>query len=202
METRLSRLSEQERAAVGRLLKELDDPASKDKSRAFAQLGAHVDGADPHNPLTDIEHHVVESDLDVSKKNRAFAQLGALIARADSYDPILDIKNDIGDSYHLLPDTKDDIIEFQYHIYESVWRDAREMRSSGDLLSLGTEVRCPVIAVHGDYDPHPPEGVRIPLSSVVDDFRFILLERCGHCPWHEKHAREKFYTTLRNELQF
>lgn len=214
METRLSRLSEQERATVDRLLKELDDPAGSDTNRAFARLDPRVDGADPHDPLVDIKH-AAESDLDVSKKNRAFAQLGEIMARADSYDPLLDIKDKVADSYgpstdirdditvsyNASPHAEDNIIEFQYHIYQSVWKDAQKMRSSGDLVSLGGKITCPVIALHGDYDPHPPEGVRLPLSRVLSDFRFILLDRCGHCPWHETHAREKFYAILREELQ-
>ncbi|OGO08964.1 MAG: hypothetical protein A2Y61_04055 [Chloroflexi bacterium RBG_13_60_13] len=150
METRLSRLSPEERATVHRLTGELDDPAGKEKDLIFARLGT-------------------------------------LMARADSYDPILDIKNEI--------------IEYQYRIYQGVWRDAREMRSSGAFLAMGQRVKCPVLAIHGEYDPHPAEGVRMPLSKALGDFRFLLLERCGHCPWREKHARDGFYAALMSELQ-
>ena len=94
METRLSRLSPEERATVHRLTGELDDPAGKEKDLIFARLGT-------------------------------------LMARADSYDPILDIKNEI--------------IEYQYRIYQGVWRDAREMRSSGAFLAMGQRVKCPVL---------------------------------------------------------
>ena len=150
METRLSRLLPEERAAMERLLRELDDPAGDDT-------------------------------------NRAFAELGALLARVDCYDPVPDIRNEV--------------IEHQYRIYDSVWRNAQGMRSRGDLLRLGERITCPVVAIHGDYDSHPSEGVRIPLSIALSDFRFLLLERCGHCPWREKHARDSFYATLMNELQ-
>jgi pimeloyl-ACP methyl ester carboxylesterase len=51
---------------------------------------------------------------------------------------------------------------------------------------MGKNIECPVVAIHGDYDPHPADGVRIPLSNVLKDFRFILLGKCGHVPWFER----------------
>ena len=65
---------------------------------------------------------------------------------------------------------------------------------------MGGQIRCPVVAIHGAYDPHPAEGVRGPLTSIIRDFRFILLDRCGHEPWIERWARDRFYEILKNEL--
>ena len=87
-----------------------------------------------------------------------------------------------------------------YRIYDRVWRDAGKLRASGELLTLGKQIRCPVLALHGDYDSHPPEGVREPLHAVLEDFRFIQLENCGHQPWMERQAREKFLEVCRKEL--
>jgi pimeloyl-ACP methyl ester carboxylesterase len=66
------------------------------------------------------------------------------------------------------------------------------------LLELAQLVKSPVVAIHGDHDPHPAEGVREPLSQNVNDFRFILLEECGHTPWIESNARDKFYVILKS----
>ena len=66
---------------------------------------------------------------------------------------------------------------------------------------MGRRIQCPVVAIHGDYDPHPSEGITIPLSRVVKGFRFHLLKHCGHHPWYEKEAREPFYALLKQELQ-
>ena len=79
-------------------------------------------------------------------------------------------------------------------------RDAEALRTSGELLALGKRIDCPVVAIHGDYDPHPADGIRKPLSSVLEDFRFILLDNCGHYPWNERQARDAFYEVLRDEL--
>lgn len=75
------------------------------------------------------------------------------------------------------------------------------MRRSGTLLELAQRIQCPVVAIHGDYDPHPAEGVRKPLLSVLKDFRFVLLKQCGHKPWIERRATEAFYQVLEEELQ-
>jgi hypothetical protein len=40
----------------------------------------------------------------------------------------------------------------------------------------------------------------VPLARVLRDFRFVLLPRCGHEPWRERHARDAFYAVLRQEL--
>lgn len=114
-------------------------------------------------------------------RDSALAQLGKLLARADSYDPL---------ALDPVP------LKCQYDVYQRVWQDARELRRSGKLLELGKQIRCPVVAIHGDYDPHPAEGVLAPLSLTLSDFTFVLLDRCGHEPWIERHARDRFYATL------
>ncbi|MFC1970597.1 alpha/beta fold hydrolase [Chloroflexota bacterium] len=118
-------------------------------------------------------------------KNKHMVRFGRLIAGADAYDS--------------LP-YRDELLEYQYDINQKVWQQANEMRRSGQLLKLGEKIRCPVVAVHGDYDPHLAEGVREPLSRVLKDFRFILLEKCGHEPWVERFARDRFYEVLKEEI--
>ncbi len=85
-------------------------------------------------------------------------------------------------------------------IFNSIWQEAAELRSSGALLKTASSIRCPVVAIHGDYDPHPAEGVEKPLAAAIRNFRFILLDKCGHYPWLEKHAAEKFYDILGSEI--
>src|SRR5712691_3865605 len=122
-----------------------------------------------------------------ANKDATFAQLGVLDSEVDSYDP--------------LPH-EDEVIECQFALYESVWHDAEALRSSGELVAMGRNIRCPVVAIHGDYDPHPSDGITNPLSKVVKDFRFFLLEHCGHHPWYEKDAKEPFYALLKRELEY
>lgn len=122
----------------------------------------------------------------VTGKNTLMARLGELIFKADSYEPLPHVS---------------EVLECQYEVYRNVWEQARKLRASGELLSLGRKIKCPVVAIHGDYDPHPPEGIRDSLSCVLRDFRFILLEKCGHYPWLERADRDRFYDILKNEIE-
>lgn len=117
--------------------------------------------------------------------NEALCDFGKLMEKADTYNP--------------LPH-KDEVLECNYESFKSVWKEASELRSRGKLLEIGKEICCQVVAIHGDYDPHPFEGVREPLSQVLKDFKFLLLEKCGHKPWIEREAKERFYSLLSNEI--
>ena len=149
MQTRLSRLSGEDRVEAKSLIETLDNPTAEDR-------------------------------------NRAFAQLGVLLSKADAYDPIM---------------LESEAIDYRVDIFESVWQDAAELRRSGELLEFGKHIKCPMIAIHGDYDPHPAEGVQKPLSATLKSFRFILLKNCGHKPWMERQARDRFYDILKQELR-
>ena len=87
--------------------------------------------------------------------------------------------------------------EFQQDIYHKVWNEASELRKSGKLLELGKQIECPVVVIHGDYDQPTYRGVKEPLSQVVKEFKFILLKKCGHKPWIEREARNKFYKIIK-----
>lgn len=121
------------------------------------------------------------------ERDAALARLGKLATRADAYDP--------------LPESTGEAVVPDAAVFERVWSDAAELRRSGELLELGHSIRCPVVGIHGRHDPHPPEGVREPLTTVLELFRFVVLERCGHKPWIERHAREAFFRILNEEIQ-
>jgi pimeloyl-ACP methyl ester carboxylesterase len=112
----------------------------------------------------------------------AFAQFGKLMAKADTYDP--------------LPLGVEEEVNCRGDIFRKVWEEASALRQSGELLDTARQVRCPIVAIHGDYDPHPAEGVSKPLSLVIKEFQFILLPNCGHKPWVEKSAKDAFHRIL------
>jgi len=103
------------------------------------------------------------------------------------------------DSFDLLP-TDNDEMTFYPEVFFKVWDEASQLRKSGKLLGYGANISCPVVALHGDYDPHPSEGVREPLPDVLKNFRFTLIEKCGHYPWKEKHAKDLIYKLLYKEI--
>jgi pimeloyl-ACP methyl ester carboxylesterase len=138
------------------------------------------------------------------KEAAALSRLMSLINTAprEDRDPIfLDIAELIrkADAFH--PETISyKRKKFDYKSFEAVWPQAEKMRSSGALLKHAGRISCPVLAIHGDYDPHPYAGVKFPLEKVVKNFRFLLLEKCGHEPWNEIHAKQAFYDILEREI--
>ncbi len=140
-------------------------------------------GSPDRNELIVISNALNNST--VKEKGEIMKSLAKLVAKTDSYN--------------LIPHA-DEILEYQYDIYHSIWNEASNLRNSGKLLEYGKRITCPVVAIHGDYDPHPYKGVKVPLSRVVKDFRFFLLRNCGHYPWWEREAHEQFYELLISEI--
>jgi pimeloyl-ACP methyl ester carboxylesterase len=118
--------------------------------------------------------------------NDLLGKLGSLMNKAEYFDE--------------LPHKQDEVI-LDSDIYKSIWEEASALRAAGKLIEYFVKkIDCPVVAIHGDYDPHPYLGVKEPLESTLKDFKFILLKNCGHHPWYEKKAREKFFELLFNEI--
>jgi pimeloyl-ACP methyl ester carboxylesterase len=148
-------------------------------------MSTRSDRLSPHERIL-LDSLVTKLNAPESRnKNKIFAEFGTIIGKADSFDP--------------LPHQYEDI-EDNYDIHTKVWADAHAPRKSGALIAPGKQIRCPVVAIHGDYDPHPADGVKISLSRVIKNFRFILLKKCGHRPWLERPARAGFYKIINEEL--
>ena len=103
------------------------------------------------------------------------------------------------DSFELIPYT-DEVIEYQVDINKSVGIESHKLYADSDLLRVLAGIRCPVVAINGDSDTRPTTGIIEPLSRILKDFRYILLEKCGHMPWYERYARDRFYKILRKEI--
>ncbi len=125
------------------------------------------------------------NDPAAENKKEILRKLGEVFSRADSFNPV----NDIDEDLDLRPE-----------LFLSVMKESQQLRKSGALIDIGMRIKCPVIAIHGDYDPHPHQGVAEPLSRILADFRLILLERCGHYPWKEQYARDDFFSLLAREV--
>ncbi len=138
--------------------------------------------ADEKAELETLWNNMGEPNGDSPEKVKKFLDL---LTKADSYDPM----------------PSDAIIDFRFDIFNKVWPEAAALRQSGELLEIVKTIKCPVVAIHGDHDPHPAEGVSKPLSKSIKDFRFVLLKHCGHRPWIEREARDEFYRLLKNELE-
>lgn len=142
------------------------------------------------NRLSEDESKKVQEIMSNLQKGKTspklFMEFGKLMNKADTFQSIANIQ-------------KEDF-PFEPKVYNGVWTQAAKLRETGELLEIGKLIKCPVVAIHGDYDPHPSEGVEKPLVEILRDFKFILLKNCGHEPWNEKEAKDEFFKTLEKEL--
>ncbi len=124
-------------------------------------------------------------DPSVKNKDYYFSRFGDLMSEADSFDLVSFPFQGPG---------------FSLDMNRKVRNDATLIRSSGKLLDMGKSIKCPVVAIHGKHDPHPYDGVIGPLSRSLKDFRFFLLDKCGHYPWLERQACDEFYMLIQSEI--
>lgn len=118
--------------------------------------------------------------------NNLLRKAALLITKADHFSPVSE---------------KEHIIEYQHEVFTKVWGEAENLRKTKGLLHLSEKINCPVFAIHGNYDPHPFQGVFEPLSSRLKNFKMKILDKCGHNPWNEEFAFGEFYSVLLSETQ-
>jgi len=118
--------------------------------------------------------------------NKMMAEWAELFSSTDFYDPIT---TDLG------------VIETQHHINFKVWPEFAALRDKpGYLKSEFSTIDIPTVVIHGDHDPHPIDGIWPFLQSCIPDIKLHILKNCGHYPWVERHAKDRFYEILREEI--
>jgi len=124
-----------------------------------------------------------------TNKDEILGRLGALAEKSDSYELLEKQDNEINN----LPTDGE--------AYSSVWSQADEMRSNGMLVRELNKLKCSVVVIHGEHDSHPVEGVVEPLEDSGIIFETYILPKCGHSPFNEKYAYERFYQILFDIIQ-
>ncbi|MCM1989334.1 alpha/beta fold hydrolase [Oceanirhabdus seepicola] len=142
------------------------------------------------NRFTDQDREIISKQWEVLKsgnseaeKKKAFGIMGKVISKIEIYRVLDDIK-------------EEEITDYKPEAFFKLMDEVNAMRKSGELLNKGKDIKCHVTAIHGDYDPHPFKGVEETLTNVVDDFKMIIIEKCGHYPWKEVHGRKQFLELL------
>jgi len=98
-------------------------------------------------------------------------------------------------SCELLPHA-DEVVRYDARGQRETWRDMLSLQRSLTYPAAFARIREPVLMLHGDLDPHPGERIRDTLSLVMPQLEYVALERCGHYPWWERHARDMFFSSL------
>lgn len=111
-------------------------------------------------------------------------QLNYLTSKTDNYDL---------DEEKLLPDFS---LPVDSKMNSLLWNEAKQLRSSGELLTEIKKITCPIYILQGEFDPHPLSGVIEPLSEIDQPFDAYLIKKCGHNPYYEREAADEFYRLL------
>lgn len=119
------------------------------------------------------------------KKDIYLQRLGEICEKADGYREEEFLKDEV---------------EVKGKLYEKVWKEADELRKSGGLLERFKRIECPLVLIQGTVDPHPSEGIILPLRENNVEIKSYEIEKCGHTPWREKYARREFIDILFSEL--
>ena len=81
-------------------------------------------------------------------------------------------------------------------MHNLIWSEAAKLRTSGALLTSFQKIKSKIYIIQGDTDPHPVNGVTIPLQEHHISYKAYILTKCGHSPFMEKYAKEEFYQIL------
>ena len=84
--------------------------------------------------------------------------------------------------------------------HEESWADMVRLQEAGVYPAAFAAITAPVLMLHGAADPHPGSAIRESLAPYLPQLAYQQLDRCGHYPWLERHARDDFFRHLRQWL--
>jgi pimeloyl-ACP methyl ester carboxylesterase len=84
--------------------------------------------------------------------------------------------------------------------HTETWSDMIRLQEAAVYPAAFTAITCPVLMLHGSYDPHPGGLIRDGLQNFIPHLEYTEFDRCGHSPWIEEHARDRFLSNLRTWL--
>lgn len=132
--------------------------------------------------LSDEESKIFQKVIDHAAADEDMKMIPCILEKSDNYC--------LESSEKRMADIAD------HEMYNRIWKEAAELRTSGELLTVFKNSQSKLFFIQGVCDPHPAEGVTKPLEENGIPCKTYILEKCGHNPFMEKYAREKFYDIL------
>jgi pimeloyl-ACP methyl ester carboxylesterase len=128
-------------------------------------------------------------ESNAAKRDATLGELGAMYMRAESYD-LIEVEGDSADG---LPADEAGHVE--------TWNDVLRLQREGIEPDAFRAITARALMIHGVVDPHPGGPTRDLLRQFIPQLEYIELDRCGHEPWRERHARDRFVECVREWLQ-
>jgi len=145
-------------------------------------------GPERRRRVAELEAQLV-GETSPTQRADALEQLGAIHAELETYAAI---ETD-AEQAELLP------LDPEGHT--ETWHDVIRLQRDGLEPQAFSQIRAPVLMIHGDHDRHPGVATRDLLRKYIPQLEYLTLERCGHEPWRERHAREAFAAALGGWLE-
>lgn len=141
-------------------------------------------------PLTLKKIEALQAQMTIAsgnEKKELFARIADLEFDADVVDPV----------------TRNlELVDIQPDLNRSVWGDFVRLRDEpGALRAAFSKIHCDTLIIHGEHDPHVIEGILPFLKSCIPNVRLEWLKQCGHYPWIERAARDRFFQILNRECE-
>jgi pimeloyl-ACP methyl ester carboxylesterase len=102
---------------------------------------------------------------------------------------------------HELASTELELASADARGFDETWADMLRCQEEGQFPQTFSNIDSPVLMIHGEADPHPGAMTRDTLRAVMPQLEYVELDRCGHYPWLERHARAQFFSILREWLE-
>ena len=80
--------------------------------------------------------------------------------------------------------------------HDETWTDMLRLQGEGVYPGAFAAIRVPVLMIHGEVDPHPGRTIRDDLRTCIPHLEYVELAECGHSPWLERRARQRFNEVL------
>lgn len=156
----------------------------EESREVYARTMAERTGDEDRRRLTQIGAALPTAPVEA--RDRLLAERGAIAGRLQAYDPR---------PVRPGPELPADAVG-----HEETWNDVLRLQREGIQPSEFAAITGPVLMLHGTADPHPGPRIRDVLRERVPQLEYVELERCGHTPWDERHAREQFFAVLEDWL--
>lgn len=121
------------------------------------------------------------NEKDRQCRNELFGEFGRIYTRIQSFNPF---------------PAKREVWDCDEVGYRETWEDALSLQERGVQPAEFTRIQSPVIMIHGDDDPHPGSLIYKSLTPFIPNIQYRELPRCGHTPWIEREAKDRFYEIL------
>lgn len=128
--------------------------------------------------LSDKDKDVYRRVLNNCASAEDIKQIPNILKKADNYCPIQNSE----------PAERTD-----NRMYNSIWGEASVLRAEGKISEALGRIKCKIFLIHGKTDPH---GVINPMRETGAEFDCYVLDKCGHSPFIERYAKNKFYKVL------